>query len=186
MYIVQTFPHLRGVELQVKYMELRIPQAIGIPGMLFIEHKWKQDPDAHAGQPFAPQPKTYVNGNFVKQAEPQKTRLLKEPPPLDRFPRREGITRVYPGEPDYEEVCRKQGLFDLLPGYQASPSSSTLPRLDETNRGSEHVNGITPPRSDKSKSINGGSPHRTSESQISPRLPNGTNSENASPRDVPS
>ncbi len=185
MFIVPRFPHLRGVELQVKYMELRIPQAVATPAKPFIENKWKQDPDIPADQPFAPQPKIYVNGEFVRQVEPQKTRLLKEPPPLDRFPRREGITRVYPGDPDYEEVCRKQSLFHLLPGYQASPSSSTLPQLDESNHLHQQVNGITPPRSDKSKSINGGSPHRGSESQIS-HLPNGTNLGSASPRIGPS
>jgi hypothetical protein len=178
MFIVPRFPHLRGIELQVKYMELRIPQTIGTPGILFIENKWKQDPNTPAGQPFAPQPRLYVNGEFIKEVEPQKTRLLKEPPPLDRFPRREGITRVYPGEPDYEEVCRKQGLFDLIPGYQASPSSSAHAQPDESNPGPEHVNGITPPRSDKSKSVNGESPHLGS---ISHQLPNGTNLGNTSP-----
>jgi hypothetical protein len=177
MFIVPRFPHLRGVELQVKYMELRIPQTIVAPGTPFIENKWKRDPDTPAGQPFAPQPRIYVNGEFIKEAEPQKTRLLKEPPPLDRFPRREGITRVYPGESDYEEVCRKQGLFDLIPGYQASPSSSTHPQPDESNQGPEHTNGITPPRSDKSKSVNGGSPHLSS---ISHHFPNGTTFGNTS------
>ncbi|KAH8758625.1 hypothetical protein BGZ57DRAFT_944455 [Hyaloscypha finlandica] len=166
MFIVPRFPHLRGVELQVKYMELRIPQTVGTPAMPFIENKWKRDPNTPVGQPFAPQPRLYVNGEFIKEAEPQKTRLLKEPPPLDRFPRRYGITRVYPGEPDYEEVCRKQGLLDLIPGYQASPTSSAHP-----NNGEDHTNGITPPRSDKSKSVNGGSPHLGS---ISHQLPNGT------------
>jgi len=168
MYIVPRFPHLRGIELQVKYMEFRVPQTLGTPGMPLIENKWKRDPNTPTGQPFAPQPRLYVNGEFVKEAEPQKTRLVTEPPPLDRFPRRAGITRVYPGEPDYEEVCRKQGLFDLIPGYQASPSSTAHPQPDEPSHG--HVNGITPPRSDKSKSVNGGSPHLGS---ISHQLPNG-------------
>ncbi len=181
MFIVPRFAHLRGIEMRVNYMELRIPQTTATIGKLLIENKWKNDPDTPAGQHFAPQPKIYVNGEFVKQVEPQTTRLLKEPPPPDRFPRREGLIRVYPSDSDYEEVCRKQGLFHLLPGYQVSPSSSTIPQLDESNHQHHQVNGITPPRSDKSKSTNGGSPHRSSESQISHSIPNGTNLGSGSP-----
>ena len=186
MYHVPSFPHLRGIELQVRYMELRTPQPKDTPDAelkpLVIEHKWKQDPD-YAGQPFAPKPKYYKDGELFRKGEPQQSRILRDPPPLDTNPRREGIVRVYEGDPDYEEECRKKGLFDRIPGYEASPSASGLPRQVNSNRQPEQLNGITPPRSDKS--INGGSPHLGSVSEAhASQLPNGTNSGDAGPSDT--
>lgn len=178
MYIVPNFPHLRNVEMQVEYQELRVPQTPGQLGQPFNQQKWRQDPDLAPGQTWAPLPKYYTNGIETRQEAVPTTALLKEPPPMDRFPRRGGIIRVYPGEADYDEVCRKQGLFHLIPGYQASPVSSTNPQLGDQNPQTERVNGITPPRSDKSRSINGGSPSIGFALDVAAnlQLPNGTSS----------
>jgi len=183
MFIVPNFPHLRSIELEVKYQELREPQSQLDLSRPFNQMRWKNDPETVPGQTWAPKSKFYLNGEFIRQGEVLKTNILKEAPPPDKFPRREGITRVHEDDPDYEEQCRKQGLYDRLPGYQSSPVSSNNPHLRDLDHHSEHVNGITPPMSDKSKSVNGGSPHRTSlsESVASQNLPNGVNAEDASP-----
>lgn len=171
-----SFPHLRGVEMQVNYQELRVPHTFPQLGQAFYQAKWKQDPDASPDQLFAPLPKYFVNGAFIRQGGQPMTRMTKEPLPEDRVPRRDGITRVFEGEADYEEICRKQGLHHLIPGFQPSPVSSLAnPQLSDLSHPSELTNGITPPRSEKSRSINGGSPLRglVSELQVSPGLPNG-------------
>jgi hypothetical protein len=52
MYVVPNFPHLRGLELVVKYRELEeVPIWPPQPG------KWKRDPDTDLNQIFAPRPK---------------------------------------------------------------------------------------------------------------------------------
>jgi hypothetical protein len=82
------------------------------------------------------------------------------------------LVPVYPHEADYEELCRKQGLGHLI---RTSPASS---RHGQHEHPLEQVNGITPPRSDRTKSVNGGSPPRgsISESDVSHHpLPNGVN-----------
>jgi hypothetical protein len=172
MYIVPNFPHLRNIEMQVEYQELRVPQTPGQLGQPFNQQKWRQDPGLAPNQTWAPLPKYYVNGLETRQDPVATTALLKEPPPLDRFPRRGGLIRVYPGEADYEEICRKQGLYHLI---QTSPVCSTNPHLGDPNAVVERVNGITPPRSDKSRSINGGSPSMgfAPDGLLTPQLPNG-------------
>lgn len=170
MFIVPNFPHLRGIEMSVNYRELDV--SFQHPPPL---SKWKQDPDADPNQQFAPQPRIYVNGQCIRQQDTPMTKLSREPPPDDRrVPRRE-LVAVYPHEPDYEELCRKQGLAHLIQGYQGSPTSS---RHGQHEHPLEQVNGITPPRSDRTKSVNGGSPFRgsISESEASHHhLPNGVN-----------
>lgn len=184
MFIVPNFPHLRNIELEVKYQELREPQSRLDLGRPLNQMRWKSDPETAPDQTWAPKSKFYLNGEFIRQGEVPRSRILKEPPPPDNFPRREGITRVHEDDPDYEEQCKKQGLYDRLPGYpSASPVSSNNPHLGDLENHNERLNGITPPMSDKSKSVNGGSPHRTSlsESVTSQNLPNGTNAGDFSP-----
>jgi hypothetical protein len=163
MFVVPNFPHLRGIEMVVNYRELIESDVLPLP-----DPKWKQDPDIDSNQTFKPQPKYYINGNFVRQGEVPHTRVSTTPFPEKRVPRRE-LVEVLPGESDYEELCKKQGLFHLLPGYQAgSPNNQHqgVPVL-----GSEQTNGITPPNSDQSKSVNGGSPHHRGSSEAA--YPNG-------------
>ena len=151
----------------VNYRELVDSNTLPLP-----PPKWRQDPDTDPNQNFKPQPKYYTNGNFVKQGEIPRTRVSTTPFPEEKVPRREGgLVVVLPGEPDYEEICRKQRLFHLLPGYQAGSPSNSQPQ-DVPGLGLEHTNGITPPNSDKSKSVNGGSPQRGASDAAYP-LPNG-------------
>lgn len=180
MFIVQNFPHLRNVEMEVRYQELREPQLRMNRGQPLDQARWKTDPETTPGQIWAPRPRFYLNGTFIRQAEELKSRILKQAPPLDTYPRREGISRVHEGDPDYEEQCRKQGLHDRLSSYQ-SPVSSTNPNHGDLEHHDNRVNGITPPMSDRSKSVNGGSPHHISESTTSQALPNGVNAEEVSP-----
>jgi len=168
MFIVPNFPHLRGVEMDVQYKELLIPPAEA--GTLPVSH-WKSDPDVDPSYKFAPTSKVYLNGLLVRQCPIPTTRLLNvRPSGDDRVPRR-GLVRVHPGEADYEEICRRQCLFHLLPTSSISPSSA---KIAEAHRVQQ--NGFTPPASDASKSVNGGSPHLGyPELQIAQALANGIN-----------
>ncbi|RDL40405.1 Ankyrin repeat-containing protein [Venustampulla echinocandica] len=187
MFIVPNFPHLRGIEIIVNYRELDVTFQMPPPCP-----KWKQDPDTDQSQPFAPQPKVHINGQLLKQQDVPVTRILREAPSDEkRIPRRE-LVPAHPTDPDYEEICRKQGLTHLLPGYHASPSSApspspSLPQPNGTDQVLEQTNGITPPSSDKTKSINGGSPHRGSISEADPvhTLPNGVAEVTSPPGSIP-
>lgn len=108
MYIVPNFPHLRGIKMAVLYRELRTPidaDQLDISGVI---PGWQQNLGSKVEHGFAPLPKYYIDGVIVNHTEEAKTRILEKPLPLDRFPRRMGLTRVYPGDSDYEEICKKQ------------------------------------------------------------------------------
>lgn len=177
MFVVPNFQHLRGVELVVNYRELQETPAF--PPQL---GKWKQDPDYDSNQTFTPRPKYYINGQFVRQGEILRTRVSNQSFGERRVPRR-GLIQVHPDEPDYEELCRKQGLFHLLPGYQAPATNIVEPT--DLSHGLAQTNGVTPPNSDMSKSVNGGTPRRASSSEapITSALVNGVNGGANSPRD---
>ncbi|KAG9239237.1 putative reticulocyte-binding protein 2 like protein a [Amylocarpus encephaloides] len=142
--------------------------------------KWKQDPDTDPNQRFTPQPKIFIRGQLVKHQDEPMTKVLTEPPTSDnRVPRRE-LVPVYPTDPDYEEICKRQGLRHLLLNYQNS--SSTPPPLIPRQNGhvvNELTNGITPPSSVRTKSINGGSPTRGSLSE-----PDAPQNQSVSPTEV--
>jgi hypothetical protein len=160
MYVVPNFPHLRGLELVVKYRELQ-EVLIWPPG----PGKWKQDPDTNPNQIFAPRPKYYINGMFTKQGQIQCSKTSTTSFGERRVPRR-GLAQVFPGEHDYEQLAREQGLMHLLSDCNVPNGHPNGHPNGTTN---VQVNGITPPSSDKSKSINGGSPHL----ETRPSLPNG-------------
>lgn len=113
MYIVPNFPHLRGIKMAVLYRELRIPQDADQLDLSGLIPGWNQNLQNRVDHRFVPLPKYYVDGIIVSQTEEAKTRILEKPPPLDIFPRRMGLTRVYPGDSDYEEICKnkKSGKF---------------------------------------------------------------------------
>jgi hypothetical protein len=184
MFVVPNFPHLRGIEMEVKYMELMLP--LSSSGSL-PPPKWRSDPDLDPGQSFAPRSKFYLNGEISRLGQISKTRLLAEPPlGDDRVPRR-GLVRAYPGEPDYEEICKSQGLLQFLPSSQISPVSSTNPQLGDLEARPQQVNGFTPPGSDVSRSVNGGSPVRNivlDQQQATSNLPNGISEHHDSPKDL--
>ena len=173
MFVVPNFPHLRTLEMVVKYRELEeVPQHPRPPG------KWEQDPDVEPDQRFIPPPKYYLNGNFVKQGEIPRTNTSKNSFGERRVPRR-GLAQVFPGEPDYLPLAKEQGLYWLLPGYPSRQGSGASLEENGLENGDASVqaNGITPPQSDRSKSMNGYSPSRGSLSEParpSPGLPNGT------------
>jgi hypothetical protein len=150
MFIVPNFPHLRNLEMILKYGELMEDPTQSAEG------KWKQDPDTDPNQRFAPQPKLFLNGDFIKQREQPCTKMSRTSFGERRVPRR-GLVQVFPAEPDYYSLAREQGLHHLLPPVYQS--------MSDHNEGLEQMNSMTPPISDKSKSINGGSPHRGSLSE---------------------
>lgn len=183
MFVVPNFPHLRGVEMQVKYSELLLPllQPGPIPSA-----KWKSDSDVDPTEKYAPRPNFYMNGEVTRTGQIANTRLLNAPPPGDNRVPRFGLLQIYPGDPDYEKMCREQGLSNCLQSNQTSPTSSINPQIGETDHRPPQVNGITPPGSDISKSINGGSPHGGSvlELQSVPRLTNGVGEHVSSPTET--
>lgn len=144
MFVVPNFPHLRNLEMVVKYRELQEdPNSIN-------GGKWRQDPDTDPDQKFAPQPKHFLNGDFVKQLEAPHTKTSSTSFGERKVPRR-GLVQVFPGEPDYYALAREQGLCHLLPP-EYRPMSHSNAVIEPV------ANGITPPNSDRSKSANGGSP----------------------------
>lgn len=161
MFVVPNFPHLRNVEMSVKYRELEID--VSIPP----RRKWLQDPDRDANHKFIPGPVYYCNGDLLRKGEQSyaktsttsfgERRAVVQPGTFKQIPR---------DHPDYQAQAKLQGL---LPEYQGQP--------DRVNGQSSGTSGITPPSSDKSKSINGGSPQLATLpalSNLSPELPNGT------------
>lgn len=151
MFVVPSFPHLRDMEMDVQYREMVLPQPL-------LGHvpppKWKADPDTNPNQPFGPTPSYYLNGVLLRQGQTPFTHISNTPPPVERVPRR-GLMRAFPGDTDYDEICKQQGFHCSLNGHP--------------------LNGFTPPGSDVSKSANGGSPHQ---------LPNGVSEHPSSPTDV--
>jgi hypothetical protein len=149
MFIVPNFPHLRGIEMDVQYKELWIPQ----PSEIAPTAKWESDPDRDPNQTFWPLPKRYLNGSLHHDGQRPQTRILSAPPRDDRVPRR-GLVRVLPSDSEYEEICKQQGLHHLLPRKPLSPSLSKPGDLAQQSQ----QNGFTPPGSHTSSSINGNSP----------------------------
>ncbi|TQS37325.1 hypothetical protein Golomagni_02205 [Golovinomyces magnicellulatus] len=111
MYILPNFPHLRGIEMVVLYRELRIPQSSDETVPSRIKMKWNQDVNFNTIHNLAPLPKYYVNGTLTSRMEESITRVLRKPPLPDTYPRRMGLTRVYPGDSDYDEICRKKKSY---------------------------------------------------------------------------
>jgi hypothetical protein len=143
MFVVPNFPHLRNLEMIVKYRELLVDPTQSTRG------KWRDDPDTDPSQKFAPQPNHFMNGEFIKQREAPLTKTSTTSFGERKVPRR-GLVQVFPGEPDYYSLAKEQGLYHLLPPELQSKT--------EQNGSPVQVNGITPPSSDQAKSVNGGSP----------------------------
>jgi hypothetical protein len=161
MFVVPRYPHLQRIEMVVNYRELvEGPNWPPRPG------KWRQDPGTDPNQMFHPAPKSYVNGVFVKQAEQKIARTQDRPfqKAEGRVPRK-GYRQVYPDDPEYETLCKEQGLYHLLPTRE---SSATDPA---------HVNDMTPPNFE---TLHNGSPRHipngVPDSLII--LTNGTNNSN--------
>ncbi|PHH80342.1 hypothetical protein CDD82_1814 [Ophiocordyceps australis] len=108
--IVPNVAHLREVKIAVEYHELLESESESLWKM---PQKWKQDPGVERFLGFAPRFTYYVNGVMTGEDIPIKTQTSKLPFMEARVPRR-GMTRAYPEDPDYEKLCREQGLEHLL------------------------------------------------------------------------
>ncbi|KAG4025754.1 hypothetical protein MFRU_051g00190 [Monilinia fructicola] len=135
MFIVPNFPHLRGLEMAVEYHEL-VP--LGTPPV----NKFEQDSDYDPRYPFWPAPQKYMDGTLVTRWKFE-TKTSTKPFPEPKVPRRD-FSRLICNEKD---VNRSQRLYNSGPNYQESPQG---------NRPDDHDQdvGITPPHSDRSRSLN--------------------------------
>ncbi|TAQ87758.1 hypothetical protein B7494_g3921 [Chlorociboria aeruginascens] len=147
LFIIPNFPHLRDVKVVISY------------GEFGSDNKFTKDPDYDQTRPFIPPPKEYVNGMLVRHPEVPRTRTSHQPLGCRMTVQRPKlIGQVYPHDPDFSDLARSQGAGHLIPeGYQVSSSIAEAP--DRKISDSGQMNGITPPNSVASKSINGGSPH---------------------------
>lgn len=169
--------------MQVRYSELLLPSSQTGP---IPSAKWKLDSDVDPAEKYAPRPNFYLNGEVTRTGQIATTRLLDALPPGDNRVPRFGLLQIYPGDPDYEKMCKEQGLSHCLQSNQTSPTSSTNPQMGETDHRPPQVNGITPPGSDISKSVNGGSPHEGSvtDLQNALQLTNGVGEHVSSPTET--
>ncbi|SPO01116.1 related to nasopharyngeal carcinoma susceptibility protein LZ16 [Cephalotrichum gorgonifer] len=152
LFIVPTIPHLRGLRLSVEYREI-VESEAQLFGWKSLS-KWKQDPDAGRFHGFAPGNKYYVNGALVSEEKTSWSRTSKTPFLEKRVPRRGGINRVYPDEPDYASICKQQGLGHLLKEAEGPATPNGVPRPNGLTPGAEGqgqsqaqgLNGTTSPR----------------------------------------
>ena len=175
MFVVPNFHHLRNLELVIKYRELEeVPTWPPQPG------KWTRDPDVDPTQRFAPQPKYYINGEFIRQGEVLRNKTSTVSLGERRVPRKYGLGlhQVFPHEPEYSTLAKEQGLASLLPELNQQAFQTN----QQSNGTHPRVNGITPPHSENSKSINGGSPPRPN--GILPHAHMDTTMEDASAEEV--
>ncbi|PHH69820.1 hypothetical protein CDD80_6468 [Ophiocordyceps camponoti-rufipedis] len=129
MYTVPNIPHLRNIRLAVAYREFQEHEGQGIRP--YFKHR--KDPNMERYFGFSPRNRYYVNGVFTGEDLPMDVQTSKTPFPEVRVPRR-GLVRVYPGEPDYEEICRKQGLEHLI---NKEPATPALPNGVHSSPGSQ-------------------------------------------------
>ncbi|KAI1106310.1 hypothetical protein F4804DRAFT_52452 [Jackrogersella minutella] len=109
---------------------------------------------------FAPRSKYYINGQLVGEQLPGKYRPSKTPFPEHRVPRRGGLIRVTPDEPDYARLCIEQGLSHLLTDQQKQAminGSHPTPRSMVSNEPLEYAGENLSPiaRSPRTALVNG-------------------------------
>ncbi|ESZ97596.1 hypothetical protein SBOR_1997 [Sclerotinia borealis F-4128] len=138
MFIVPSFPHLRGLEMAVEYQEL-VP--LGTPPV----NKYEQDLDYDPSNPFWPAPQRYIDGSLVIRSNIE-TKTSTKPFPESKAPRRE-LSRLFPNEKELVALARSQRLYNSGLNYRKSP-----PGIGPHDHDQE--NGITPPHSNRSRSLN--------------------------------
>ena len=151
--------------MEVKYKELQ--NGVWPP----LPPKWKSDPDVDPNQKFHPRSQYFINGNLVRQGEIKHSRVSSQPFLEIKVPRRGGLQQVFPHENDYLTLAREQGLFHLIPDYNKQAFDSNQQQTNNALHSNTQINGITPPSSERSKSINELSPVGPPPS----KLPNGVN-----------
>jgi hypothetical protein len=177
MYIVPNFAHLRGCKVTVTYKEL--PESFEDWTSFKTSHKWKHDPEYRKflGTGFGPRDKYYINGVHVGDEDVEYTPVSKTPFPEPRYPRRNGLYRVFPGDADYEKLCRAQGLEHLLKTPSQSPSLPNgfpSPLMNQSQAASHSVSAALP------QPVNGTSPIPPPDASADPgrkqtQPPNGIN-----------
>ncbi|KAJ6446555.1 ankyrin repeat protein [Purpureocillium lavendulum] len=116
LYTVRNIPHLANVEIGVEYRELCESEQ-EVNQFVKTKWKWRDDPTmAHYGR-HAPRFKYYINGVFVREQLPTTNPMRREPWPEVRVPRR-GLVQVLPEDPDYERICKEQGIEPRVTGRQ--------------------------------------------------------------------
>ncbi|OAQ84728.1 ankyrin repeat protein [Purpureocillium lilacinum] len=132
LYTVPNIPHLLNVKISVEYREL-CETMEETKKWVKDRYKWRDDPGAERYGGHAPRRKYYVNGEFVSEDMPTTHQISNKPFPEIRVPRR-GLVQVTRDDPDYERICKEQGLEHLLKGRQtpslpngvhSSPASQT-------------------------------------------------------------
>ncbi|CAD6503162.1 BgTH12-02830 [Blumeria graminis f. sp. triticale] len=108
MNVVPEFPHLKGIEMAVLYREICIPQES--QNNHLPKTNWQLDPTIRTSNNLIPSPKYYTDGILINQKGDTTTRILRGAPPPDIHPRRMGLSRVFPEDSDYEEVCNNRRL----------------------------------------------------------------------------
>ncbi|CCU75660.1 ankyrin repeat protein [Blumeria hordei DH14] len=108
MNVVPEFPHLKGIEMAVIYREICIPQES--PNNCLPKTNWQLEPTIRSSNKLIPSPKYYTDGIIINQKGETTTRILRGAPPPDIHPRRMGLSRVFPEDSDYEEVCNNRRL----------------------------------------------------------------------------
>ncbi|UNI14140.1 hypothetical protein JDV02_000805 [Purpureocillium takamizusanense] len=159
LYTVPNIPHLLNVKISVEYREL-CENEEELKKCVKDNYKWRSDPGAERYGNHAPRRRHYINGAFVGEDMPTTHQISNKPFPEIRVPRR-GLVQVTRDDPDYERLCKEQGLEHLLKGRQtpslpngvhSSPASQTStvstqqqqPLLNGTNGHSNHdsANGL--------------------------------------------
>lgn len=122
--------------MAVEYQEL-VP--LGTPPV----NRFEQDSDYDPSHPFWPAPQRYIDGRLIARSKIT-TKISTEPFPDSKGSRRE-LSRLFPNEKELIALARSQILCNPEPNYHAG----TRPHMYNQD------NGITPPYSDRSRSLNG-------------------------------
>lgn len=129
MFIVPSFPHLRGLEMAVEYQEL-------VPLGAHPLNKYEQDLDYDPSNPFWPAPQRYIDGLLVTHSKIE-TKTSTKPFPESKVSRRELSN-------DKELIALALARSQMLCNSRSNYRPYMVPQ-DQDN--------ITPPHSDRSRSL---------------------------------
>jgi len=141
MSIIPATQHLRDVKLIMEYRELPEDQT---QLKWAPTQKWKSDPDANRSYGFAPGNKQYINGKLVSERKPGLCAVSRSPFPEIRVPRR-GLVEVTPDDPDYDKICKEQGIGELVTATN-SPLMPNGVHSSSPMSTSSRVNGLQSPQ----------------------------------------
>ena len=128
LYLVPNIPHLRNLEIVVHYVELPQYEQDLFNYATYSPAKWKLDADSGGNDGRPPREKYFVNGLFLREKKDGKWKGSKTPFPESVVnPRRGGLQQVFPGDPDYLQLCKEQGITPVssMVGNAAQRKSMT-------------------------------------------------------------